>query len=343
MIQEGIKRAIAGEDLSYEMTKTIMREIMSGDASEAEIAGFLVAMRMKKETITEITACSEVMRQTATRLYPKTDVLDIVGTGGDELSTFNISTVSAFVIASCGVPVAKHGNRSVSSKCGSADVLEQLGAYIELSAEESEYVLMETGICFMYAPAYHSSMKYAAPVRKQLGVRTLFNILGPLANPAGANHQILGVYDEKLVEPLAQVLANLGVHRALVVHGREGLDEVSISTTTTVCEVCDGKLNSFLLTPEQLGLKRAPLSEITGGNPQKNAAIALDILAGKKSAMRDIVVMNSACALYLFFPEKTLKACARMAESVLDNGVALAKLHAFIAATKKYEPVGEQR
>ena len=242
MIKEAIYGVMNGEDLSFEMAKTVMDEIMEGRATNAQIGSFLTAMRMKGESIEEITACATVMRNHCTKLRPAADVLDIVGTGGDEAYTFNISTVSALVIAAAGVPVAKHGNRSVSSKCGSADLLEALGVKIGLSAAQSEQVLARTGICFMFAPTFHASMKYAAPVRKELGARTIFNILGPLANPAGATLQLLGVYDESLVEPLARVLANLGVKRAMVVHGHDGLDEVTLCSSSI---------------PRSLGLKNA--------------------------------------------------------------------------------------
>jgi anthranilate phosphoribosyltransferase len=258
------------------------------------------------------------------------DVLDIVGTGGDELNSFNISTVSTFVISAGGIPVAKHGGRSVSSKCGSADLLEALGVKIDLSAARSERILREIGICFMFAPVYHSSMKFAAPVRKELSVRTVFNILGPLANPAGANMQLLGVYDESLVEPLASVLANLGVRRAMVVHGHDGLDEVTLTDTTTVCEVNGKNMNSFFLTPEQLGFKRCGLSDLIGGDPAENADIALDILNGQKSPRRDIVVLNSALCLYMSYNNTTLRECVRMAGELIDNGKAREQLDRFI-------------
>jgi anthranilate phosphoribosyltransferase len=242
-----------------------MLQMMDGKATDSQMGAFLAAMRLKGETIEEITACAEVMREKCVKLHPKNDVLDIVGTGGDELYSFNISTVSAFVVASGGVPVAKHGNRSVSSKCGSADVLEALGANIMLNAAQSERVLEDTGICFMLAQVYHSAMKHVAHVRRELGVRTIFNILGPLANPAGANMQLLGVYDENLVEPLASVLSNLGVKRAMVVHGHDGLDEITLTGTSTICEVAGGNLNSYFITPEQFGLTRCQLSDLTGG------------------------------------------------------------------------------
>jgi len=330
MIKTAIYDMLNGKNLSLDATRQVMNQIMEGNATNAQIGSFLTAMRLKGETIDEITACAMVMRDKCTKLSPQTDVLDIVGTGGDEVATFNISTVSAFVIAAGGVPVAKHGNRSVSSKCGSADLLEALGVKIDISAAQSEKILNEIGICFMFAPTYHASMKYAAPVRRELGVRTIFNILGPLANPAGANMQLLGVYDENLVEPLARVLANLGVKRAMVVHGHDGLDEVTLCDTTTICEVTDGKLNSFFITPEQLGLKRCKLTELIGGNPEENAKIALQILNGEKGPKRDIVVLNSAICLYMTHNNITLKECVKLAENIIDSKKAKNLLDRFI-------------
>ncbi|MDR1941072.1 MAG: anthranilate phosphoribosyltransferase [Endomicrobium sp.] len=334
MIKEAISGILNGKHLTLDMTKEVMFEIMSGSTTPSQIASFLTAMRMKGETIDEITACAMVMRQKAQKLTPKTDVLDIVGTGGDELYSFNISSVSALVIACGAVPVAKHGNRSVSSKCGSADLYEALGVNINLDASQNLKVLEQTGICFMIASLYHSSMKYVAPVRKELGVRTIFNILGPLANPAGANMQLLGVYDENLVEPLARVLANLGVKRAVVAHGHDGLDEITLSDATTICEVANGKLNSYFITPEQFGLKRCKLSDLLGGSPAQNAKIALDILSGKdKGPKRDIVLLNSAVCLYMAHNNITLRECVNMARDIIDSGKALQKLNDFIAAS----------
>ena len=274
MIKKAIHKLLNKEDLSFDMTKSVMDEIMSGSATEAQIASFITAMRMKGETIDEITACATIMRKYGAKLKHDGDVLDIVGTGGDQAYTFNISTISSLVISAAGVPVAKHGNRSVSSKCGSADVLEALGVKIDIPAARSEKMLKEIGICFMFAPYYHSAMKYAAPVRKDLGARTIFNILGPLASPADANMQLLGVYDENLVEPLARVLCNLGIKKAMVVHGHDGLDEISLTTSTTVCEVNNGKLNSFFLDPRQFGFEYCKPQDLMGGDPQENARIA---------------------------------------------------------------------
>lgn len=336
MIDKAIYRLINKNNLDLETTKEVMSEIMDGAATNAQIASFLTAMRMKGESIEEITACAMVMRDKCTKLNPKMDVLDIVGTGGDEANTFNISTVASFVVSAGGVPVAKHGNRSVSSKCGSADLLEALGINIQLSAQQSEQILNEIGMCFMFAPIYHASMKYAAPVRKELGVRTIFNILGPLCNPAGANMQLLGVYDENLVEPLSQVLANLGVKRAMVVHGHDGLDELTLCDSSTICEINNGKLNSFFLSPEQFGLKRCGSTDLTGGTAKENAEIALDILDGKPGPKRDVVVLNAAVCLYMSHNNITLRECIEMAKSIIDSGKAKQQLLRFVELSNSF-------
>lgn len=336
MIQEAIYSVINKQDLELDQAKTVMEEIMEGRATNAQIAAFITAMRMKGETIDEITACARVMRDKCIRLHPKMDVLDIVGTGGDGAYTFNISTVSSFVISAGGVPVAKHGGRSVSSKCGSADVLEALGINIALTAEQSAEILDKIGICFMFAPVYHASMKYAAPVRKEMSVRTIFNILGPLSNPAGANMQLLGVYDENLVEPLARVLSNLGIKRAMVVHGHDGLDEVTLCDTTTICEINNGVLNSFFLSPEQLGFKKCQSKDLIGGAPGENAQIALDILSGMKGPKRDVVVLNSALCLYMSYNQVTLRECIKMAENIIDSGAARSQLDKFVELSNSY-------
>lgn len=330
MIQKAIYDIVNKQDLTIENTKAVMNTIMDGKATDAQIASFITAMRLKGETIEEVTACSMVMREKCQRLNPKTDVLDIVGTGGDELATFNISSISSLIIAACGIPVAKHGNRSVSSKCGSADLFEALGVNIMLTPAQCEFVLEKIGICFLMAQTFHSSMKYVAKVRKELGIRTIFNILGPLASPAKANYELIGVYDENLVEPMARVLANLGVKRAMVVHGHDGLDEITLSDSTTICEVNDGKLNSFFINPEQFGFERCKLSELIGGTPQDNKVIALDVLKGQKGPKRDIVVLNSAICIYMFRSNMTIKECIRLAQETIDSGAALNKLNEFI-------------
>ena len=335
MIEKAIYDILAGKSLSMKQARAVMLQMMDGNATDSQMGAFLAAMRQRGETIDEITACAEVMREKCMRLHPKTDVLDIVGTGGDELFSFNISTVAAFIVAAGGVPVAKHGNRSVSSKCGSADLLEVLGVNILLTAGQSERVLLQTGMCFMLAQVYHKAMKHVAHVRRELGVRTIFNILGPLANPAGASLQMLGVYDENLVEPLADVLNNLGIKRAMVVHGHDGLDEVTLTGTSTICEVADGRLNSYFITPEQFGLKRCELSELVGGGPEENAEIARRILSGEKGAKRDIVVLNAACCLYMGKNDITMRECVRFAQELIDSGRAMEKLSDFIRVTNE--------
>lgn len=330
MIQEAIYKLVNKENLSLEMTKCVMDEIMCGGATNAQISAFITAMRMKGESIDEITACAMIMRKHGVKLQHEGDVLEIVGTGGDEANTFNISTISSFVISAAGIPVAKHGNRSVSSKCGSADVLEALGIKITIPVERSEQILKEIGMCFMFAPLYHSSMRYAAPVRKELGIRTIFNILGPLASPASANLQLLGVYDENLVEPLARVLVNLGVKRAMVVYGHDGLDEVSLTTSSTVCEVNNGQINSFFLDPRQFGFEYCKPEDLVGGGPIENAFIARSILSGEKGPRRDIVLLNSAVCLYMSYNNITLRECVKMAAAIIDSGKAMEQLNKFI-------------
>jgi len=329
MINQAIHTLCTGGDLTLGAAREVMLQMMEGGATDAQMGSFLTAMRLKGETIEEITACAEVMREKCLKLTPQTDVLDIVGTGGDEMFSFNISTISAFVAAAGGVPVAKHGNRSISSKCGSADLLEALGVNINLTAAQSEKILGEIGMCFMLAQVYHSAMKHVAHVRKELGVRTIFNILGPLANPAGANLQLLGVYDENLVEPLANVLANLGVKRAMVVHGHDGMDEITLTGASTICEVADGRLNSYFVTPEQFGLTRCRPEELVGGDPGENAEIARRILSGEKGPKRDTVVINAACCLYMGMNRITMRECVRLAQELIDSGLAMRKLEEF--------------
>lgn len=331
MIKEAISKVIEGEDLSIEMAQTVMNEIMTGQATHAEMASFLTAMRMKTETIDEITACAIGMRNHCTQLQHEGDVLEIVGTGGDKAFTFNISTVSSFIISAAGIPVAKHGNRSVSSKCGAADVLEALGVNITIPPEKSEKILKEIGICFLFAQTYHTSMKYVAPVRKELGVRTIFNILGPLSNPAQANLQLLGVYDEKLIEPLARVLHNLGVKRAMVVCGGDGLDEITLTTATKVCEIREDELKNYTFNPEEYGFTLCRPEDLVGGTPEVNKQIALDILSGvEKGAKRDAVILNAGACIYLGRDNTTLAQSFEIAREVLDSGKAYEQLQKFI-------------
>lgn len=333
MIQKAIKTVMEGKDLDYDTAKSVMEEMMDGTATQAQMGSFLTAMRMKGESIEEITACAAVMREKGVKIMPVRPVMDIVGTGGDEVGTFNISTTTAFVAAAGGVPVAKHGNRSVSSKCGAADVLEELGVKIDLTAEQNETVLNRCGLCFMFAPVYHASMKFAAPVRKEIGARTIFNILGPLVNPAGATMQLLGVYNPKLVEPLAQVLANLGVVRGLAVCG-DGLDEATLTGVNKVCEIRFGKLTSYELFAPDWGLPACELEDILGGSPTENAVITRGILDGTITGpKRDTVVLNAALALYLGIDDVSIKDCIKLANDLIDSGAALRKLNEFAALT----------
>ncbi|SPF41570.1 Anthranilate phosphoribosyltransferase [Candidatus Desulfosporosinus infrequens] len=331
MIVEAIYKVIKGEDLDFDTAKAVMGEMMDGSATHAQMGAFLTGLRMKGESIDEITGSALAMREKAIHLNPVLDVMDIVGTGGDEVGTFNISTTTAFVVAAGGVPVAKHGNRSVSSKSGAADVLEKLGIKIAITAEHSQKILDEINLCFMFAQTYHSSMKHCAPVRREMGIRTIFNILGPLANPAGANLQLMGVYDENLVEPLAKVLSNLGVKRGMVVHGCDGLDEATLTTRTKVCEIKMGVLSSYHLDPEELGLNYCTLAELVGGDAEENAKITRSILNGsEQGAKRDIVVLNAALCLYLAGKAATIKTAIPMAQDLIDSGAAINKLEDFV-------------
>lgn len=333
MIKEAIAKLANGEDIGYETAKEVMNEIMSGEASDIQKSAYLTALSMKGETIEEITGSAEEMRNHCVRLLNDMDVLEIVGTGGDRSNSFNISTTSALVIAAGGVPVAKHGNRAASSKCGAADVLEALGVNITIAPARSAELLRDIGICFLFAQKYHTAMRYVGPVRKELGIRTIFNILGPLANPAGANMEVMGVYDETLVEPLARVLVNLGVKRAMVVYGMDKLDEISMSAQTYVCEVKDGDYKTYYLEPEQFGFVKCDKKELEGGTPEENAAITLGILEGEKGPKRDAVVLNSGAALYIAGKAESMEAGVRMAEDIISSGRAMKKLEEFIACS----------
>lgn len=330
MIKEAIIKLSSKENLSYDMAEKVMDEIMSGNATELQIGAYLVALSMKGETIEEITASAKGMRNHAVKLLHDLDVLEIVGTGGDKSNSFNISTTAAIVLAAANIPVAKHGNRAASSKCGAADVLEALGVNINISSDKSKELLEKIGICFLFAQKYHLAMKYVAPVRKELAIRTIFNILGPLSNPAGANMQLMGVYDESLVEPLAEVLVRLGVKKAMVVYGKDGLDEISLSDKTKVCEIRNGWFKTYTINPEDYGFTLCQKSALTGGTPQENAKITLDILNGKKGPKYDAVVLNSAAALYIAKDDITLQDAIFKIKYVIDSGLALNKLNEFI-------------
>lgn len=329
MIKEAILKVFRKENLSYQEAEEVMNEIMEGKATAVQMSSYLTALSMKGETVDEITASAAAMRSHCVRLLHEMDVLEIVGTGGDGSNSFNISTTSALVISAAGVPVAKHGNRAASSKCGAADVLEALGVNIGVQPEVSTALLEQIGICFLFAQNYHIAMKYVAPVRKELGIRTIFNILGPLANPAGANMELMGVYDEALVEPLAQVLANLGVKRAMVVYGTDGLDEISMSAPTKVCEVRDGSFTSYMLTPEEFGFARCGKEELAGGTPAENAEITREILSGAAGAKRDAVLLNSGAAIYLAGKAASIRDGVQMAKEMIDSGKALEQLEVF--------------
>lgn len=330
MIKEAIIALSKKEDLSYETAEQVMNEIMSGEASAVQMSAYLTALAMKGETIDEITASAAGMRAHCIKLLHNMDVLEIVGTGGDQSNSFNISTTSSLVISAGGVPVAKHGNRAASSKCGAADVLEALGVNISVTPEKSTELLNKIGICFLFAQNYHIAMRYVAPVRKELGIRTVFNILGPLSNPAGANMEVMGVYEEALVEPLARVLQKLGVNRAMVVYGQDKLDEISMSAPTTVCEIRDGEFHSYEITPEQFGFLRCEKAALEGGSPKENAEITKSILDGEKSAKRDAVALNAGAALYIAGKTNTLKEGVRLAEQLIDSGAAKKRLEEFV-------------
>ena len=335
MIQEAIHKVINNTDLSYEEAKGAMEEIMSGTATQIQMATYLTALRMKGETIEEITASAQVMRDMATHLNPAYEVLDIVGTGGDEVGTFNISTTSAFVIAAAGYPVAKHGNRSVSSKSGAADVLENLGVNLMISPEDNQRVLDEEKMAFLFAQKHHSAMKNVGPVRAGMGERTIFNILGPLTNPANATRQLLGVYSRELVEKLAQVLSNLGVKRGIAVCGSDGLDEITLTGATHCCKIDEGELTTFEITPEQFGLKRCKLEDLLGGTPAENAEIAKVILSGEeKGPKRDVVVLNAGIGIYICRDNASMEECVQQAAEIIDSGKAYEKLQEFVKATQ---------
>lgn len=335
MIREGILQLSEGKSLSFDLARDIMDYIMSGKASEVQISSYLTALAIKGESIDEVTGSVQSMISHSTKLEHNLDVLEIVGTGGDKSNSFNISTTSAIVIASSGVAIAKHGNRASSSKCGSADVLEALGVDISIEPSQSKILLEEIGICFLFAQKYHSAMKYVASVRKELNIKTIFNILGPLSNPANVNMQVMGVYDEKLVEPLARVLNNLGMKRGIVVYGKDRIDEISLSDSTVVCEVDNGKFNTYEINPKDFGYEVCNKNDIVGGNPEENAKITMDILNGVKFPPRNAVCLNAGAGLYIAGKAKTLEEGIRLSEKLIDDGKALEKLNQFIEYSNK--------
>lgn len=340
MIREAIEKISMKQDLTYEEAYGVMNEIMSGETTPTQNAAFLAALATKSakaETSEEIAGCAAAMRDHAVKFDVDYDVFEIVGTGGDNAQSFNISTTSGLVAAAGGMKVAKHGNRAASSKCGTADCLETLGVNIQQSPEMCKTLLEEVGMCFFFAQKYHTSMKYVGAIRKELGFRTVFNILGPLTNPASPAMQLLGVYDEYLVVPLAQVLMNLGVKRGMVVYGQDKLDEISMSAPTTVCEFKDGWFKSYTITPEEFGLERCTKADLVGGTPEENAQITLAVLKGEKGPKRDAVLMNAGASLYIGGKAESMKEGIRLAAELIDSGKALETLQKFIEVSNRTE------
>ncbi len=340
MIKEAIIKIVNKEDLTYDEAYAVMSEIMSGDTTPTQNAAFLAALSTKStkaETIVEIAGCAAAMRDHATRVDTGMDIFEIVGTGGDGSQSFNISTTAALVAASGGMKVAKHGNRAASSKCGTADCLEALGVNIEQSPEQCVTLLKEVGMCFFFAQKYHASMKYVGAIRKELGFRTVFNILGPLTNPGRPKMQLLGVYDESLVVPLAQVLMNLGVERGMVVYGQEKLDEISLSAPTTICEFKDGWSKSYVIQPEQFGMERCRKEDLVGGTPVENAAITRAVLGGVPGPKRNAVLLNAGASLYLGGKADTMADGVRLAGDLIDSGKAMETLEKLIAVSNGKE------
>jgi anthranilate phosphoribosyltransferase len=333
MFKDVLNQLLAAKDLSHDQMLAVMQQVMSGELSEAQIAALLIALRIKGETVDEIAAAATVMRQLSTKVHISNTahLVDTCGTGGDGIQTFNVSTVSAFVAAAAGAKVAKHGGRSVSSTCGSADVLEALGVNVNKTADEVAASVDEIGIGFMFAPNHHSAMKYAAPVRKALGVRTIFNLLGPLTNPASAKRQVMGVFDKALTGKLAHVLQKLGSDHVLVVHGADGMDEISFTGDTYIAELKDGKVTEYTINPKQFGLSEHQLKDIQIQNAAESKAMIIDVLKGKKGAARDIVLMNAGAAIYTAGIATTLEAGIATAAKMIDEGKALATLEALQA------------
>lgn len=340
MIKEAIVKIVSKQDLTYDEAYAVMNEIMSGETSPTQNAAFLAALSTKStkaETIVEIAGCAAAMRDHATKVKTDMDLFEIVGTGGDNAHSFNISTTSALVAAAGGMKVAKHGNRAASSQCGTADCLEALGVNIEQSPETCMKLLEEVGLCFFFAQKYHTSMKYVGPIRKELGIRTVFNILGPLTNPGSPTMQLLGVYDEYLVEPLAQVLINLGVKRGMVVYGQDKLDEISLSAPTTICEMRDGWFKTEVITPEDFGFQRCTKEDLRGGTPAENAQITLNILKGAQGHKRNAVLLNAGAALYIGGKAETMKEGVALAAELIDSGKALKTLERLIEVSNRPE------
>ena len=337
MIREAIAKIVNKQDLTYDEAYTVMNEIMSGETTPTQNAAFLAALSTKSaraETTSEIAGCAAAMRDHAVRVESDYDLFEIVGTGGDNAGSFNISTTSALVAAAGGMKVAKHGNRAASSKCGTADCLEALGVNIDQSPDKCRELLDKVGICFFFAQKYHTSMKYVGAIRKELGFRTVFNILGPLTNPGSPKMQLLGVYDEYLVEPLAQVLIDLGVRRGMVVYGKDKLDEISMSAPTKVCEFKDGWFRSYTISPEDFGLTRCEKKELVGGTPAENAAITRAILGGERGPKRDAVLMNAGASLGIGGKADNMADGIKLAGEIIDSGKALETLENFIKVSQ---------
>ena len=340
MIKESIVKLVNKEDLTYDEAYAVMNEIMSGQTTATQNAAFLAALSTKStraETIDEIAGCAAAMRAHATQVETGMDIFEIVGTGGDNAHSFNISTTSALVAAAGGMKVAKHGNRAASSQCGTADCLEALGVNIRQSPKRCLELLNEVGMCFFFAQEYHTSMKYVGAIRKELGFRTVFNILGPLTNPGTPSLLLLGVYDEYLVEPLAQVLISLGIRRGMVVYGQDRLDEISMSAPTTVCEIRDGWFRTSVITPEEFGFTRCTKEDMKGGTPEENAEITLSVLNGEKGAKRDAVLLNAGAALYIGEKAESIKEGIILAAEIIDSGKALTTLRRLIEVSNRTE------
>ena len=334
-IKEATAKVVCFENLTERQMRSVFGEIMSGKATSSQIGAFITALRMKGETVDEITGAARVMREKATRIKVRGTVLDTCGTGGTGIKRFNISTTVAFVLAGCGVKVTKNGNRAASSHCGSADVLEQLGVKLDVSAKVTEKCLKNIGIGFLFAPLFHGAMKHAAGPRKEIGIRTIFNILGPLCNPASATCQVLGVFDERLTEPMAKVLKNLGTKRAFVVHGMDNLDEVTIAGKTKITELHNGRIRSYHVNPKTFGVKNAALKDIKGGSAKENAGIIKSILTGEIGPRRDVVLINSSVALMAAGKAKSFKEGVKLAAISIDSAQALEKLEKLIKITNK--------
>ena len=341
MIKEAIVKIVNKEDLTYDEAYTVMNEIMSGETTATQNAAFLASLSTKSaraETTAEIAGCAAAMREHATQVETGMDVFEIVGTGGDNAGSFNISTTSAIVAAAGGMKVAKHGNRAASSKCGTADCLEALGVNIDQSPAKCVELLKEVGMCFFFAQKYHSSMKYVGAIRKELGFRTVFNILGPLTNPGKPTMQLLGVYDEYLVEPLAQVLVELGIKRGMVVYGMDKLDEISMSCPTKICEINDGWFRTTTITPEDFGFKTCSKDELVGGTPEENAQITRDILSGAtKGPKREAVLLNAGASLYIGGKASSMKEGVKLAAEIIDSGKATETLNKLIEVSNRPE------